>query len=121
MKKYGFVASGGGYRSFYTAGALVWLKENGIEVSHITSASSGNNIALDYLLWDKQKEALPPVLTRTMRLGVGDIFHVFKNFLGLALAGVIRHPSLNGLLPLPALLPAPAVRRGFLLQPQCHP
>jgi len=83
MKKYGFVASGGGYRSFYTEGALVWLRQNGVPVSHITSTSSGNNIALDYLLWDQEKEELPPVLTRTIRLSVEDIFHVFKNFLGL--------------------------------------
>jgi len=83
MKRYGFVASGGGYRSFYTEGALVWLRQNGVSVSHIASTSSGNNIALDYLLWDQEKEELPPVLTRTMRLSVGDIFHVFKNFLGL--------------------------------------
>jgi predicted acylesterase/phospholipase RssA len=83
MKKYGFVASGGGYRSFYTEGALVWLRKNGISVSHIASTSSGNNIALDYLLWDHEKEELPPVLTRTLRLSLGDIFHVFKNFLGL--------------------------------------
>jgi predicted acylesterase/phospholipase RssA len=83
MKKYGFAASGGGYRSFYTEGALVWLRQNGIKVSHITSTSSGNNIALDYLLWDPDKEELPPVLTRTLRLSAGDIFHVFKNFLGL--------------------------------------
>lgn len=83
MKKYGFVASGGGYRSFYTEGALVWLRQNGIPVSHIASTSSGNNIALDYLLWDQDKEELPPVLTRTVRLNVADIFHVFKNFLGL--------------------------------------
>ena len=82
-KKYGFAASGGGYRSFYTEGALVWLRQNGIEISHISSTSSGNNIALDYLLWDPEKEELPPVLTRTMRLSAGDIFHVFKNFLGL--------------------------------------
>lgn len=83
MKRYGFVASGGGYRSFYTAGALVWLKQNDIPITHIASTSSGNNIALDYLLWDHEKEELPPVLTRTMRLSMGDIFHVFKNFLGL--------------------------------------
>jgi len=83
MKKYGFVASGGGYRSFYTEGALVWLRQNGVSVSHIASTSSGNNIALDYLLWDQEKEELPPVLTQTMRLSVEDIFHVFKNFLGL--------------------------------------
>ena len=83
MKKYGFVASGGGYRSFYTEGALVWLRQNGISVSHIASTSSGNNIALDYLLWDHEKEELPPVLTRTLRLNLGDIFQVFKNFLGL--------------------------------------
>jgi len=83
MKKYGFVASGGGYRSFYTEGALVWLRQNGVSISHIASTSSGNNIALDYLLWDPQKEELPPVLTRTIRLSVEDIFHVFKNFLGL--------------------------------------
>lgn len=83
MKKYGFAASGGGYRSFYTAGVLVWLKRNGIDVSHITSTSSGNNISLDYLVWDPEKEELPPVLTRTMRLSAGDIFQVFKNFLGL--------------------------------------
>jgi predicted acylesterase/phospholipase RssA len=83
MKKYGFVASGGGYRSFYTEGALVWLRKNGISISHLASTSSGNNIALDYLLWDQEKEELPPVLTRTLRLSVGDIFHVFKNFLGL--------------------------------------
>jgi len=83
MKKYGFVASGGGYRSFYTEGALVWLRKNGISISHIASTSSGNNITLDYLLWDQEKEELPPVLTQTLRLSVGDIFHVFKNFLGL--------------------------------------
>ena len=83
MKNYGFVASGGGYRSFYTAGALVWMKQKGIRVSHIASTSSGNNIALDYLLWDQEKEELPPVLTRTLRLSAGDIFHVLKNFLGL--------------------------------------
>lgn len=83
MKKYGFVASGGGYRSFYTEGALVWLRQNGVAISHIASTSSGNNIALDYLLWDQEKEELPPVLTRTIRLSVEDIFHVFKNFLGL--------------------------------------
>lgn len=83
MKKYGFVASGGGYRSFYTEGALVWLRKNGVPIVHIASTSSGNNIALDYLLWDHEKEELPPVLTRTLRLSVGDIFSVFKNFLGL--------------------------------------
>ncbi len=26
MTRYGFVASGGGYRSFYTEGVLVWLQ-----------------------------------------------------------------------------------------------
>jgi hypothetical protein len=50
---------------------------------HITSTSSGNNITIDYLLWDAGAEELPPVLTRTMRLSVTDIFHVFSNFLGL--------------------------------------
>ena len=83
MKKYGFVASGGGYRSFYTAGALVWLKKHDIPVVHLTSTSSGNNIVLDYLMWDWEKEELPPVLTETMRLNLKDIFHVFSNFLGL--------------------------------------
>lgn len=83
MTKYGFVASGGGYRSFYTAGALVWLQQHGREVVHISSTSSGNNITMDYLLWDWAGEELPPVLTRTMRLSVTDIFHVFANFLGL--------------------------------------
>lgn len=83
MTRYGFVASGGGYRSFYTAGALVALKRRGLPVVHIASTSSGNNIALDYLLWDVDAEDLPPVLTRTMRLSVKDIFHVFSNFLGL--------------------------------------
>lgn len=83
MTRYGFVASGGGYRSFYTAGALVALKRRGLPVVHIASTSSGNNIALDYLLWDAANEELPPVLTRTMRLSVTDIFHVFSNFLGL--------------------------------------
>ncbi len=83
MKKFGFVASGGGYRSFYTAGALVWLKKHDIPVSHITSTSSGNNIVMDYLLWDWQQEELPPVLTKTVRLSLKDIFHVFSNFLGL--------------------------------------
>ena len=83
MTRYGFVASGGGYRSFYTAGALVALRRRGLPVVHIASTSSGNNITLDYLLWDKDAEELPPVLTRTMRLGVKDIFHVFSNFLGL--------------------------------------
>jgi predicted acylesterase/phospholipase RssA len=83
MTKYGFVASGGGYRSFYTAGVLVWLKKHDVPVVHIASTSSGNNITIDYLLWDEAKEDLPPVLTRTMRLSVTDIFHVFSNFLGL--------------------------------------
>ncbi|MFO1153501.1 MAG: patatin-like phospholipase family protein [Rhodospirillales bacterium] len=83
MTNYGFVASGGGYRSFYSAGALVWLRRHGREVVHIASTSSGNNISLDYLLWDAEGEELPPVLTRTMRLSVTDIFHVFANFLGL--------------------------------------
>ncbi len=83
MTRYGFVASGGGYRSFYSAGALVALQRRGLPVVHIASTSSGNNITLDYLLWDKGTEELPPVLTRTMRLGVKDIFHVFSNFLGL--------------------------------------
>lgn len=83
MKKYGFVASGGGYRSFYTAGVLVWLKQNDIPVVHCTSTSSGNNMVLDYLLWDAEHEALPPTLTKTLRLSVKDIFDVFSNFLGL--------------------------------------
>lgn len=83
MTRYGFVASGGGYRSFYSAGALVALHRRGLPVVHIASTSSGNNITIDYLLWDKGTEELPPVLTRTMRLGVKDIFHVFSNFLGL--------------------------------------
>jgi predicted acylesterase/phospholipase RssA len=83
MIRYGFVASGGGYRSFYTAGVLVWMKRQGMPVVHIASTSSGNNITLDYLLWDAETEELPPVLTRTMRLSVTDIFHVFANFLGL--------------------------------------
>jgi predicted patatin/cPLA2 family phospholipase len=48
MTKYGFVPSGGGYRSFYTAGALVWLKQQDVRVVHITFTSSGNNIVLDY-------------------------------------------------------------------------
>jgi predicted acylesterase/phospholipase RssA len=83
VKRYGLVASGGGYRSFYTAGTLVWLKRNGVPVVHITSTSSGNNIVLDYLLWDWEKEDLPPVLTQTLRLNLKDIFDVFSNFAGL--------------------------------------
>nr|VFJ51457.1 MAG: Patatin-like phospholipase [Candidatus Kentron sp. DK] len=83
MKKYGFVASGGGYRSFYTAGVLVWLEKQGIPISHITSTSSGNNIVLDYLLWERDKEELPPILAKTHRLGIGDIAQVLSNFLGL--------------------------------------
>ena len=83
MSKFGLVASGGGYRSFYTAGALVWLKRHDIPVVHITSTSSGNNIVLDYLLWDWDNEALPPVLTQTLRLNFKDIFEVFSNFAGL--------------------------------------
>jgi predicted acylesterase/phospholipase RssA len=83
MKRYGFVASGGGYRSFYTEGALVWLKKNGIPVVHLTSTSSGNNIVLDYLMWDEAREELPPVLTKTLRLNLKDAFDVFANFLGL--------------------------------------
>jgi predicted acylesterase/phospholipase RssA len=83
MTNYGFVASGGGYRSFYTEGALVWMQQNNIPIARITSTSSGNNIVLDYLLWDWQKEKLPPVLNRTLRLNIQDIFHVFANFLGL--------------------------------------
>jgi predicted acylesterase/phospholipase RssA len=83
MKRYGFVASGGGYRSFYTAGALVWLKKNDLSVRHITSTSSGNNIVLDYMVWDWDKEEFPPTLTKTLRLSVTDIAQVFANFLGL--------------------------------------
>lgn len=83
MTKFGFVASGGGYRSFYTAGVLVRLKQRGVPVVHIASTSSGNNITLDYLVWDAGAEALPPVLTRTMRLSLTDIFQVFANFIGL--------------------------------------
>lgn len=83
MTKYGFVASGGGYRSFYTAGVLVWLKQQNLPIVHIASTSSGNNIVLDYLLWDRENEALPPVLTRTMRLSIKDIASVLSNFLGL--------------------------------------
>lgn len=83
MKRYGFVASGGGYRSFYTEGVLVWLTRHDIPVVHIASTSSGNNIVLDYLMWDKSKEELPPVLTKTLRLSLKDTFDVFSNFLGL--------------------------------------
>jgi predicted acylesterase/phospholipase RssA len=83
MKNYGFVASGGGYRSFYTEGALVWLKQHDIPVVHLTSTSSGNNIVLDYLMWDAKNEELPPILTQTLRLSVRDVFNVFSNFLGL--------------------------------------
>ena len=83
MKKYGFVASGGGYRSFYTEGALVWLRKHDIPVVHLTSTSSGCNIVLDYLMWDTAKEELPPVLTKTLRLSFKDTFDVFANFLGL--------------------------------------
>lgn len=83
MTRYGFVASGGGYRGFYTAGALVWLKRQGVPVVHVASTSSGNNNVLDYLIWDWEKEDLPPVLTGTLRLSLRDIFHVFSNFLGL--------------------------------------
>lgn len=83
MTRYGFVASGGGYRSFYTEGVLVWMKRNELPVVHIASTSSGNNIVVDYLLWDDQTEELPPVLTRTVRLNVTDVFHIFSNFLGL--------------------------------------
>jgi predicted acylesterase/phospholipase RssA len=83
LKKFGLVASGGGYRSFYTAGVLVWLQRHGIPIGHITSTSSGNNIVLDYLLWDWDREALPPVVTQTLRLNFKDIFDVFSNFAGL--------------------------------------
>lgn len=83
MKKYGFVASGGGYRSFYSGGVLVWLKKNGVPVVHVTSTSSGNNFVLDYLVWDWESEELPPILTKTVRLSLTDIFQVFSNFLGL--------------------------------------
>jgi predicted acylesterase/phospholipase RssA len=83
MKNYGLVASGGGYRSFYTGGVLVWLRQNGIPVTHLTSTSSGNNIVLDYLTWDWEEEKLPPVLTKTIRLSISDISDVFKNFAGL--------------------------------------
>lgn len=83
MTRYGFVASGGGYRSFYTEGVLVWLQRNDIPVIHIASTSSGNNIVVDYLLWDWQKEELPPVLTRTIRLNLKDVFNIFSNFRGL--------------------------------------
>jgi predicted acylesterase/phospholipase RssA len=83
VKRFGLVASGGGYRSFYTAGVLVWLRQHNVPVVHITSTSSGNNIVLDYLLWDWDREALPPVLTQTIRLSFKDIFDVFSNFAGL--------------------------------------
>ena len=83
MKKYGFVASGGGYRSFYTEGALVWLQKNDVPVVHLTSTSSGCNIVLDYLMWDAAKEELPPVLSKTLRLNFKDAFDVLANFLGL--------------------------------------
>lgn len=83
MKKYGLVASGGGYRSFYTAGVLVWLKQHDVPISHITSTSSGNNIVLDYLIWDWDLENTPPVLTKTLRLNFKDIYDVFSNFAGL--------------------------------------
>ncbi|MGD2156971.1 MAG: patatin-like phospholipase family protein [Anaerolineales bacterium] len=83
MKKYGLVASGGGYRSFYTAGVLVWLNQHNVPITHITSTSSGNNIVLDYFLWNWEKEEFPPVLTKTLRLGFKDIFDVFSNFAGL--------------------------------------
>jgi hypothetical protein len=64
VRNLGLVASGGGYRSFYTSGALVWLKRHDVPVLHITSTSSGNNIVLDYLLWDWKGEDLPPILTQ---------------------------------------------------------
>jgi predicted acylesterase/phospholipase RssA len=83
MKRFGFVAAGGGYRSFYTEGALVWLRRQGVPVVHLTSTSSGNNIVLDYLMWDTAQEELPPVLTKTLRLSLADTFDVFSNFLGL--------------------------------------
>lgn len=83
MKKFGFVASGGGYRSFYTAGVLVWLRQHDIPVVHMTSTSSGNNMVLDYLLWNWAKEDLPPTLSKTFRLNIKDIVEVFSNFLGL--------------------------------------
>jgi len=83
MPKFGFVASGGGYRSFYSAGVLVWLKRHSIPVIHIASTSSGNNTVLDYLMWDWEAEDLPPVLARTLRLSLTDIFQIFANFLGL--------------------------------------
>ncbi|MCB0195266.1 MAG: patatin-like phospholipase family protein [Anaerolineae bacterium] len=83
MTNYGFVASGGGFRSFYTGGVLVWLQKQGVPIVHLTSASSGNNIVLDYLLWDWDKEDLPPVLSQTHRLSFQDTFDVFSNFLGL--------------------------------------
>jgi hypothetical protein len=59
------------------------MKRGEIPVVHITSTSSGNNIVLDYLLWDWDKEKLPPVLTQTIRLSFKDIFEVFSNFAGL--------------------------------------
>jgi predicted acylesterase/phospholipase RssA len=83
VRRFGLVASGGGYRSFYTSGALVWLRKQDIPIVHITSTSSGNNIVLDYLLWDWDSEPLPPILTQTLRLNFKDIFDVFSNFAGL--------------------------------------
>ena len=83
MTRYGFVASGGGYRSFFSEGVLVWMRKQGVPLVHIASTSSGNNIVIDYLLWDWENEELPPVLTRTVRLDVADIFHILGNFLGL--------------------------------------
>jgi predicted acylesterase/phospholipase RssA len=83
MKRYGFAAAGGGYRSFYTEGALVWLQRHDVPVVHLTSTSSGNNTVLDYLMWDPAREELPPVLTKTLRLNIRDTLDVFSNFLGL--------------------------------------
>jgi predicted acylesterase/phospholipase RssA len=83
MKRFGFVAAGGGYRSFYTEGALVWLRRQGIPMVHLASTSSGNNIVLDWLMWDEAREELPPVLTKTLRLSLADTFDVLSNFLGL--------------------------------------
>jgi predicted acylesterase/phospholipase RssA len=59
------------------------MKQNDVPITHLTSTSSGNNIVLDYLLWDWEGEELPPTLTKTMRLSISDISDVFKNFAGL--------------------------------------
>ena len=53
MSKVGLVLEGGGMRGAYTAGALSWLIDHGIEFDYGVGISSGAVHLCSYLLKDK--------------------------------------------------------------------